>query len=157
MSLSRETFQQRSRRTDPNRCLYSAKEDKRSVPQPPKTVVVSKKEVGARLRAIRQQRGKTQVELAKLLKVHQANISAMERGIRSLTIHQVLKLSRALQVSTDELLKGERPVAEKAPIQSLKLLRRMQLIQQLTPPAQRAILKFIDGLLQDRTLGNGKH
>jgi transcriptional regulator with XRE-family HTH domain len=125
------------------------------VPQPPKATVVSKEEIGIRLRMLRQQRAVTQVELAKMLGVHQANISAMERGIRSLTIHQVIKLSNALKVSTDELLKGDKIKPDKRISQDLRLLRRMQRIQKLSTRGQRAVLRFLDALLDEQIGGNG--
>ena len=59
------------------------------LPQPPKEVVISKKELGRRLRAARQARGMTQVELAEALGTYQTVVSAIERGARGLTVQQV--------------------------------------------------------------------
>jgi transcriptional regulator with XRE-family HTH domain len=118
---------------------------------------VSKQEIGARLRTFRQQRGITQVQLAKALGVQQANVSAMERGVRSLTIHQVVKLSKALKISTDVLLKGDGTAPAKKPPQDLKLLRRMQRLQKLSPRGQRAVLRLLDALLDEQFGGNGSH
>ncbi len=131
--------------------------EKDTLPQPPKNVLVSKQEIGARLRTFRQQRGITQVQLAKALGVQQANVSAMERGVRSLTIHQVVKLSKALKVSTDVLLKGDGTAPAKKPPQDLKLLRRMQRLQKLSPRGQRAVLRLLDALLDEQFGGNGSH
>lgn len=117
------------------------------MPRPPKHVVFSKKEVGERVRALRQQRGLTQVQLAVALGVKQANISAIERGERGLTIHQLAKLSKALRVSADQILNGAKGTHEKTPLQSVKLLRRLQRIQQLPQAKQRAVLKIIDAIL----------
>ena len=66
----------------------------------------SKKELGERVRALRIQKGLTQVELAKKLGMTQSNISELERGIRGLTIRHVLKLANILSASTDEILRG---------------------------------------------------
>ena len=126
-----------------------------TLPQPPKNVLVSKQEIGTRLRTFRQQRGITQVQLAKALGVQQANVSAMERGVRSLTIHQVVKLSKALKISTDVLLKGDATTLAKRPPQDLKLLRRMQRLQRLSPRGQRAVLRLLDALLDEHFGGNG--
>jgi transcriptional regulator with XRE-family HTH domain len=117
------------------------------VPRPPKHVVFSKAEVGERVRAARLQRGLTQVELAKALGVKQANVSAIERGERGLTIHQLAKLTKVLRVPTDLVLHGANGTGEKTPLQSVKLLRRFQRLQELPEPKQRAILKVLDALL----------
>lgn len=107
----------------------------------------SKKEVGARLRRLRETRDVTQVELAKLLAVTQSNVSAMERGARTVTSNLAVKLAKALRVSIDEILVGSNGTAEKTPLSSVKLLRRIQRIEKLPEARQRVVLKFIDALI----------
>lgn len=123
--------------------------DTPGVPKPPKHVEFSKAEAGRRVRALREGRGMTQVELARALGLPQSNVSEIERGVRGLTVHQTVKLARALKVSTDEILLGKNghPVAAKA-APSLKVLRRLQGIEQLPEPRQRVVLKLVDALIQ---------
>jgi plasmid maintenance system antidote protein VapI len=71
------------------------------MPRRPKTQIVSKQAVGLRLRATRLAQGMSQASLAELLGITQSNVSGLERGVRSLTIHQVAKLATTLGVSTD--------------------------------------------------------
>jgi transcriptional regulator with XRE-family HTH domain len=113
----------------------------------PKKPAFSKKDVGARLRRLREARDISQVELAKRLGVTQSNISEMERGIRSVTADLAVKLSRTLRVSIDEILVGGSDAAEKTPLRSVKLLRRIQRIEKLPAARQRVVLKFIDALI----------
>jgi transcriptional regulator with XRE-family HTH domain len=116
------------------------------VPRPPKNQEFSKAEAGRRIRALREGRGFTQVELARALGLPQSNVSEMERGVRGLTVHQTVKLARALKVSTDEILRGNGvPTPRSAP--SLKLLRRLQKIEKLPEARQRVVLKLIDALI----------
>jgi len=122
------------------------------LPQRPKYVLVKKEDVGQRLRAIREARDITQVKLAALLGIDQSNVSAIERGIRGLTIHQVVKLAKALQVSTDEILMPINGDRQRRALASVKLLRRLQRIESLPETKQRAVLKVLDALLdQQRT------
>ncbi len=122
------------------------------MPQRPKYVLVKKEDVGQRLRAIREARDITQVKLAALLGIDQSNVSAIERGIRGLTIHQVVKLAKALQVSTDEILMPINGDRQRRALASVKLLRRLQRIESLPETKQRAVLKVLDALLdQQRT------
>jgi transcriptional regulator with XRE-family HTH domain len=121
------------------------------VSRPAKTVVVSKKDLGTRLRALRQQRGITQVELALAMRLTQSNISAIERGARGVTIHQVVELAKILSVSTDEIL-GQPSAAPGKPaartlLKDRRFLRRLQMIERLPKRDQQALLRTIDAFL----------
>lgn len=123
--------------------------DTQGVPKPPKYLEFSKPEAGRRVRALRESRGMTQVELAKALGMPQSNVSEIERGGRGLTVHQTVKLARALKVSTDDILLGKNGhrVSDKA-TPSLKILRRLQGIERLPEARQRVVLKLVDALIQ---------
>ena len=117
------------------------------VPRPPKNLEFSKAESGRRIRALREGRGVTQVELARTLGLPQSNVSEMERGVRGLTVHQAVRLARALKVSTDEILRSGNGSRTPKAAPSLKLLRRLQKIEQLPEARQRVVLKLIDALI----------
>jgi len=119
-----------------------------TVPTPPKHVVLSRKEIGARLRALRETRDMTQVELAKILGTQQTAISQVELGNRGLTIQQVVKLARALRVSTDTILgPSDGSSAEELP-KDRQLLRRLRLMDRLPRAERQALLKTIDAFLK---------
>ena len=116
--------------------------------RPHAVVKVTKQELGERLRNLRQSRGISQREVARLLGVDQSHVSNVERGVRGLTLQQVVKLSRGLDTSADEILNGGK---RRAPVKSLRdgrLLQRLQRIQDLPSSQQQAILKILDGLLE---------
>ncbi len=58
-------------------------------------------------------------------------------------------LARALGVTTDELL-GMQPVEEETSPKTARLLKRLRKIEELPPADQRAVLKFLDALLENR-------
>lgn len=115
------------------------------VPRPPKEVVLPLKEIGARLRAIREMREMTQAQLAEILGTRYTNVSGVERGIRGLTVQQVVRLARALDVSTDALLVPERLKEKRAG--NGKLPRRYERIKALPRTKQRSLFEFIDAFL----------
>jgi transcriptional regulator with XRE-family HTH domain len=119
------------------------------VSRPAKTIIVSKKDLGTRLRALRQQRGITQVELALAMRLTQSNVSAIERGARGITIHQVVELAKILSVSTDEILgQPSTPVGKTPPtMKDRRFLRRLQMIERLPKRDQQALLRTIDAFL----------
>lgn len=54
-----------------------------------------------------------------------------------------------LGVSADELL-GLRAAPERTSARTARLLKRLQRIEELPPSDQKALLKFLDALLQTR-------
>jgi len=118
------------------------------LPRPPKDVVVTKKQIGVRLRALRRSRGMTQTELADALGTHYTSVSHVERGLRGLTIQQLVKLAKALRVSADEILFEPKASKEKAQPGNGRLLRRLQRIEELPRADQRFVLKILDELVE---------
>jgi transcriptional regulator with XRE-family HTH domain len=120
-----------------------------SVPRRPKQIAVSHQAIGERIKRLRQDRGLTQVELARQLQITQSNLSAIERAARGVTVNQVVRIAKALAASTDEILldhkapdSGQRP--------GKKLMRRLRRVEELTPADQRILLQLLDGLLIHR-------
>ena len=119
-----------------------------TVPKPPKEVVLSRKEIGARLRSLRQTRDMTQVQLAKVLGTQQTAVSQVELGNRGLTIQQVVKLAKALHVSTDAILGPTNGTAHDELPKDRRLLRRLRQIEQLPRVERQALLRTIDAFLK---------
>jgi transcriptional regulator with XRE-family HTH domain len=117
------------------------------LPRPPKHVVLSRKEIGERLRALRLERRMTQVEFAKMLGTHQASLSQIELGIRGVSLQQVVKLARVLRVSPDRLLGISKNNGHQAPARNERLMRRVRRIEHLRPEQQKAVIKILDGFL----------
>jgi transcriptional regulator with XRE-family HTH domain len=118
--------------------------------RPPKDTKLSKADIGARVRSLRDERGLTQAKLAAALGLTQSNVSAMERGDRGLTIHQAVKLAKILHVTVDELLTGARPEqpANGRRRYDSRLLRRLEKIEMLPKRDRQALLKNLDMFLK---------
>ena len=117
------------------------------MPSAPKRPLLSRKEVGARLRALRLEQGISQVALAKLVGSHQTALSQVEVGRRGVSLHQILKLCRALKVSPERIL-GENhagPALER--LRHGRLMQRLQRIETLPPAKQRALLQMVDAFI----------
>jgi transcriptional regulator with XRE-family HTH domain len=134
-----------ARATDP--FLYSPWRGD-TVPTPPKDVVLSRKEIGARLRSLRQASDMTQVQLAKVLGTQQTAVSQVELGNRGLTIQQVVKLAKALHVSTDAILGPTNGAPHDELPTDRRLLRRLRQIEQLPKVERQALLRTIDAFLK---------
>jgi transcriptional regulator with XRE-family HTH domain len=60
--------------------------------------------LGLKLRALREEQGLSQEELAQLADLHRTYVGGIERGERNITILSLLKLAHALQVHPARLL-----------------------------------------------------
>ena len=119
------------------------------MPRRRRQVVVTKEQIGARLRAIRAAQGMTQHELAEKLDTIQSHVSDMERGIRKPTIQQLLNLSRALRVPVDDILAIDRTApAPNGSVHDRGLLKRIEKIQKLSRRDRQLLLGTIDRFLR---------
>lgn len=134
----------------PKSPLHSVRKEE-SLPRH-KRIVLSKKEIGQRVRTLRKEQGMTQVELATAVGTHQTSLSQIERGVRGVGIQHVLKLAKALKVSPDRLLAPTKPGAMSAP-RNEKLLRRVRRVEKLPPGHQDAVVKMLDAFLDTRVNG----
>ncbi len=115
------------------------------MPSRPKEVVISKERLGERLRALREARDMSQGDLAKVLAIPPTNVSAIERGVRGLSLQQLAKLATALDVSPGDLLNGG---ASKHARGAASLPRRFERIRSLPRTKRRVLYEIIDAFLE---------
>jgi len=116
------------------------------VPRPPKHVVISKQEIGERVRTLRQARDMSQGQLAAVLGIPPTNVSAIERGVRGLSLQQLAKLAKALDVPPGEILDGQRSHRSRLSGAS-RLPRRFERIRSLPRTKRRVLNEIIDAFL----------
>ena len=112
----------------------------------PPIELITEETFGQRLARIRKERGYTQVELAAKIGITQALITDYERDKMRMYVEMAIRFSKALDISTDELL-GIKQAPANGKL-SLKLVRRLQKVQKLPGPKQKALLQTIDVFLQ---------
>jgi transcriptional regulator with XRE-family HTH domain len=115
------------------------------LPRPPKESVIEKKEIGDRVRALRLARDLSQGQLAASLGIPPTNVSAIERGVRGLSIHQLAKLAKALDVSPGEILNGSSFKPRSAT--GARPSRRLDRIRSLPRTKRRVLYEIIDAFL----------
>jgi transcriptional regulator with XRE-family HTH domain len=104
---------------------------------------------GQRLTQIRRSRGVTQTDLADAVGVSKRVIAYYEQDDAQPPGALLVDLARALQVSTDELL-GIKMLKKQDEPKRSRLMKRLARIELLPPPDQRAVLKFLEALLENR-------
>jgi transcriptional regulator with XRE-family HTH domain len=100
---------------------------------------------GARLVALRRQRGLTQAGLGQMVGVSQRVVAYYETESRQPPGALLADLTCVLNVSSDQLL-GLTSVVDKTPPKLARLRKRLQKAETLRVVDQRAILKLIDAL-----------
>jgi transcriptional regulator with XRE-family HTH domain len=106
---------------------------------------IDEKTIGSRLRELRIRRGKTQADIAKVLKIDQSLISEYERGIVRLHGSLIVGLAEALRVSTDELLGMKKTPTNGS--KDRRFLRRLEKVDRLSKRDKEALLGTIDAFL----------
>jgi len=116
------------------------------LPTPPKEIVISKKRVGERVRALREARDMSQGDLAKVLGIQPTNVSAIERGVRGLSLQQLAKLATALDVSPGAILNGQSSKGSRG-ASSDRLPRGFKRIRSLPRTKRRVLYEIIEAFL----------
>ena len=119
------------------------------MPRPSKIAVISYRDIGERVRALRLAHDLTQAQLARLLGTSQTALSETERGNRGLTVQQVVKISRALKVTPNDILgDGRRQRSNGARPRDSRILRRLHRIERLPEAQRQAVLQLLDGIIK---------
>jgi transcriptional regulator with XRE-family HTH domain len=126
------------------------------LPKPAKTIVVSTKSLGERVRALRKAQEMTQADLAAAIGTQPTNISALEHGNRGLTIHQVVKLAKVLNASADEILGLHQARPKRGRRLGEPLAKRLERMGELPRSRQRALLDLVDAYLDRHSGQNGR-
>jgi transcriptional regulator with XRE-family HTH domain len=110
---------------------------------------------GKRLREIRLSRGLTQIDLGKKVGVSNRVIAYYEEDGAQPPGPMLVDLARALRISVDQLL-GVKRFKESARPRTARLLNKLRRIEELPQAEQRAVLRYLDALLERNRLGNGR-
>ena len=104
-------------------------------------------QMGVRIALLRKQSNITQVQLAEVLGVSQASVTAYESGQRRVPVSMLPLLARTLGTSVEELI-GEQPsAAARKRGRAPKLEQQLQRISELPKPRQRAVIDVIEAML----------
>ena len=99
------------------------------------------------LKAIREQKGLLQKEVANAVGVHPSNYSKMEKGERDVSIEVADKLAKYFGITLDELVHMDGKIPDEVTIVDKSTSERIKLIQQLEEEDKNAIFRIIDGML----------
>lgn len=105
------------------------------------------KQIGDRIRTLRENRGLTRAQLAGLCNVHATQIHRYENGMTSPTAERIITLSHALRVSPDALLRGDPKTFETPAIRNVLLQERLERLDELPPEAIQTAVDVLDAII----------
>jgi transcriptional regulator with XRE-family HTH domain len=108
---------------------------------------VNERTIGKRLRALRQARGMSQVELARELGITQSALSDYELGETRMHAALVAAFAKALKASADEILGLQEPERNGHHPKDRRFVRRLEKIDRLSKRDRQILLGTIDAFL----------
>lgn len=127
----------------PNHSLMPVVPDLEAVGATPRAYF---RDLGQRIRRLRQERELSQRDFAGALDVSQQTICAFEGGSRRVQLHQVPVLMRIFQVSAEQLL-GLQPLPPPPKLEiSPRVLRLVENIHRLTEEDRRIITRLVEAM-----------
>jgi len=112
-----------------------------------KRKTVTAKDFGKRLASLRKEQGLTQTQLGERVGVSCKVIAYYEGETHYPPAHLIEPLAKALKISTDELL-GVKILQQQRDPQQAALWRRLKKIESLPKRDQKALLHYLDALVQ---------
>lgn len=105
------------------------------------------KQFGENLKRLRIEKGISQEDMAKKIKIHANHVSLYERGLSIPSIEVVEKMAKLPEVSIDELVSGSINERMKKNIADRELLTIFQKVQNPEPQQLFAVKDFVSAYL----------
>lgn len=105
------------------------------------------KHIGKIIKAIREDKGLTQQQVAELVNMHRSNYSKVESGERDLSIDAVNKVAKYFGMTIDELVNANGKIPTDITVQDKSLMEQIKLINELEPEEKNMVFKMIDTFL----------
>jgi transcriptional regulator with XRE-family HTH domain len=103
---------------------------------------------GRRLRALREERGLTQADLASRIHATVPQVSRYERGEGLPAAETLVTMTAVLSVDFNTLLAVDTSLPPPPSIRDLPLLERFQGVEKLSKPDRDAVLRIIDAVIK---------
>lgn len=99
------------------------------------------------IKAIREEKGLKQIEVATHIGVDKSAYSKIEKGQRALTVEELQKMAQLFHLSTDQILQYDGDLPTEVVIEDKSAAEQLRLLQQLDNEDRQTIFKLIDTML----------
>lgn len=102
------------------------------------------------IKAIREQKGLKQIDVATHIGVDKSAYSKIEKGTRAITVDELYKASQLFNMTTDQILAYDGDIPSEVVIEDKTAVEQLRLIQQLEEEDRQTIFKLIDKMLTNK-------
>lgn len=99
------------------------------------------------IKAIREDKGLKQIEVATHIGVDKSAYSKIEKGFRALTVEELYKMAQLFNMTTDQIINYDGKIPKEVVIEDKTAVEQMRLLQQLDDEDKHTIFKIIDKML----------
>jgi transcriptional regulator with XRE-family HTH domain len=99
------------------------------------------------IKAIREEKGLKQIEVATYIGVDKSAYSKIEKGQRALTVEELQKMAQLFNLTTDQILHYDGHLPTEVVIEDKSAVEQLRLLQQLDNEDRQTIFKLIDTML----------
>lgn len=103
--------------------------------------------IGKTIKAIREEKGMTQQQIAELVNMHRSNYSKVESGDRDLSIDAINKVAQYFGMTIDELVNFDGNIPTEVTVEDKSLMEQVKMIAELEPEEKSMVFKMIDTFL----------
>jgi len=103
--------------------------------------------IGTTIKALRSEKGLTQLQIADLIHMHRSNYSKVEKGERDLSLESVNKIAKYFGMTIDQLVNFDGNMPDEVTIEDKSLMEQVKLIAQLEDEEKSMVFKMIDTFL----------
>ncbi|MBA9077102.1 helix-turn-helix domain-containing protein [Rufibacter quisquiliarum] len=99
------------------------------------------------IKAIREEKGLKQMEVAAHIGVDKSTYSKIEKGTRALTVDELQRAARLFGLTTDQVLNYDGGVPQEVTVEDKTAAEQVRLISQLDEDDRQTVFKIIDRML----------
>ena len=102
------------------------------------------------IKAIREDKGLKQIEVATHINVDKSAYSKIEKGQRNITVDELQKMAQLFNVTTDHIISYDGTIPKEITIEDKSIIEQMNLMQQLDEDDKSTIFKLVNKMLTNK-------
>lgn len=107
-------------------------------------------DLASNIKAIREERGLKQIDVASHINVDKSAYSKIEKGLRNISVEELQKMARLFNLSIDQVVNFEGQIPQEVTIEDKTAVEQINLIQQLNEEDRKTVFTIIDKMLTNK-------
>ena len=102
------------------------------------------------IKAIREERGLKQIDVASHINVDKSAYSKIEKGLRNVSVEELQKMASLFNLTIDQVVNFEGQIPKEVTIEDKTAVEQIHLIQQLDEEDRKTVFTIIDKMLTNK-------